>query len=289
MVLGFGATDAAATASARGALRRGYAQVLADYEAGWSGYLAGLDQLPRLAQASGDGGRLLYASAMVLKAQEDKTHPGALIASLSSPWGTDVPADVATTGYKAVWPRDFYQVASALLAMGDTRTSVQALDYLRTVQVLPGTPGDHGATGWFLQKTHVDGTPEWKGVQMDQTAMPIMLGDRLWRMGLVSDAHIKALYSASLKPAADFLVTGGHVEFMGQASDVAPPWSPMERWEEQPGYSPSTVAAEIAGLVAASDVAQGAGLGGGRPLPRRRRRHIRQGRAPDVHHQGPVG
>ena len=259
VVLGFGATDAASTAAARGALARGYATVRADYEAGWAGYLAGLGQLPRLAKASGDGGRLLYASAMVLKAQEDKSHPGALIASLSSPWGTDVPADAATTGYKAVWPRDFYQVASALLAMGDTKTPVQALDYLKTVQVLPGTPGNRGATGWFLQKTHVDGTPEWKGVQMDQTAMPIMLGDRLWRMGLVSDAHIRALYASSLKPAADFLVKGGHVDFMGQADDVSPPWSPMERWEEQPGYSPSTVAAEIAGLVAAGDIAQGAG------------------------------
>ncbi len=259
VVLGFGATEASSATVARAALARGYAKVRADYEAGWAAYLAGLSQLPRLAAASGDGGRLLYASAMVLKAQEDKTHPGALIASLSSPWGTDVPADVATTGYKAVWPRDFYQVASALLAMGDTQTPVRALDYLRTVQVLPGTPGNRGATGWFLQKTHVDGTPEWKGVQMDQTAMPILLGDRLWRMGLVSDAHIRALYATSLKPAADFLVTGGHVDFMGQAADISPPWSPMERWEEQPGYSPSTTAAEITGLVAAADIAQGAG------------------------------
>jgi glucoamylase len=66
--------------------------------------------------------------------------------------------DQASTGYKAVWPRDFYQVAMALLALGDAQTPVAAFRYLPQVQVRADTPGNTGATGWFLQKTHVDGT-----------------------------------------------------------------------------------------------------------------------------------
>ena len=257
--LGFGSSRAAAAAASSAALGRGYAKVRDDYEAGWARYLAGLGALPRVAEASGDGGRLAYASAMVLKAQEDKTHPGALIASLSAPWGDSISAATLQTGYKAVWPRDFYQVASALLALGDRQTPVAALDYLKTVQVTPGRPGAAGASGWFLQKTHVDGEPEWTGVQLDQTAMPIMLGQKLWRAGLVSDAHIRALYAETLKPAADFLVAGGRFSFATSSGDIAPPKTQMERWEEQPGFSPSTTAAEISGLVAAADIAKGAG------------------------------
>ena len=88
---------------------------------------------------------------------EDKTHAGALIASLSNPWGETAPADQPQTGYKAVWPRDFFQVASAFSAMGDEETARAAYRYLPTVQVTDETPGNSGVTGWFLQKTHVDG------------------------------------------------------------------------------------------------------------------------------------
>ncbi len=268
IVLGFGATEAQAQAAAAGSLRRGHDAVLAAYvggegrHAGWADYLAGLSELPRVAKEAEDGGRLAYASAMVLKAQEDKTHPGALIASLSNPWGETVAASTPQTGYKAVWPRDFYQVASALMALGDRATPVRALDYLHTVQVTPTTPGNHGASGWFLQKTHVDGTPEWTSVQLDQTAMPIMLADKLLRAGWITPAHATALYRASLKPAADFLVAGGRVDFRlatPNEGTVTPPKTQTERWEEQPGYSPSTTAAEITGLVAAADLAEGAG------------------------------
>ena len=34
------------------------------------------------------------------------------------------------------------------------------------------------------------------------------------------------------------------------------PWSPMERWENQDGYSPATIAREIAGLVCAAEIAR---------------------------------
>ena len=263
-VIGFGASKAEAEATADASFSTGLDEVLARYNgegdrAGWQDYVASLKDLPRLAEQSMDGGKLAYASALMLKVQEDRTHAGALIASLSNPWGETVDATTSSTGYKAVWPRDFYQVAMALLALGDTETPLAAFRYLPQVQVRPDTPGNKGATGWFLQKTHVDGEVEWVGVQLDQTAMPIMLGWRLWKAGEVSDAEMAAMYVKMIKPAADFLVDGGKIDLDWNDRSVAPPYTQQERWEEQDGFSPSTTAAVIAGLTTAADIAKASG------------------------------
>lgn len=262
--LGFGSDAKAADAAASATLKTGYAEVLARFNGegarvGWEDYLASLTELPRLREASEDGGRLVQASALMLKVQEDRTHAGALIASLSNPWGDTVDATKSSTGYKAVWPRDFYQCAMALAALGDKATPLAAFRYLPTVQVGAKTPGNKGDGGWFLQKSHVDGTPEWVGVQLDQTAMPIMLGWKLWKLGWLSETELKAYYGKMLKPAADFLVKGGKVDLGWNHATITPPFTQQERWEEQGGYSPSTTAAVIAGLVVAGDIAETAG------------------------------
>ena len=263
-VIGFGDSEPGAVREATRPFATGLDEVLRRFNGegervGWEDYLASLDQLPRLAEQSADGGKLAFASALMLKVQEDRTHAGALIASLSNPWGDTVDAANPSTGYKAVWPRDFYQVAMALLALGDTETPLAAFRYLPQVQVDAETPGNTGATGWFLQKTHVDGEIEWVGVQLDQTAMPIMLGWKLWQAGLVSDAEMRTMYGQMIKPAADFLIDGGTVGILWNDRTIAPPWTQQERWEEQEGYSPSTTAAVIAGLTTAADIARAAG------------------------------
>jgi glucoamylase len=263
-VIGFGSSLEEAEAAAQAAFATGLDEVLARFNGegdrvGWEDYIASLSELPRLADQSTDGGKLAYASALMLKVQEDRTHAGALIASLSNPWGDTVDATSPSTGYKAVWPRDFYQVAMALLALGDTETPLAAFRYLPQVQVRADTPGNTGATGWFLQKTHVDGEIEWVGVQLDQTAMPIMLGWKLWKAGLVSDAEMARMYGQMIKPAADFLVDGGKAGLLWNDRQVTPPWTQQERWEEQEGYSPSTTAAVIAGLTVAADIARASG------------------------------
>ena len=263
-VIGFGPSRQDARAAANGSFATGLDTVLAKFNGqgdhvGWEDYVASLTDLPRLAEQSTDGGKLAYASALMLKVQEDRTHAGALIASLSNPWGDTVDATNSSTGYKAVWPRDFYQVAMALLALGDTETPQAAFRYLPQVQVDAETPGNTGATGWFLQKTHVDGEIEWVGVQLDQTAMPIMLGWKLWKAGLVADAEMARMYGEMIKPAADFLVDGGQMGLLWNDRQVTPPWTQQERWEEQEGYSPSTTAAVIAGLTTAADIARAAG------------------------------
>ncbi|HWQ88125.1 glucan 1,4-alpha-glucosidase [Brevundimonas sp.] len=263
-VIGFGSTRTAASSAANRTVAAGLDEVLArfngeDDRIGWEDYIASLTDLPRIAEQSTDGGKLAFASALMLKVQEDRTHAGALIASLSNPWGDTVDATESSTGYKAVWPRDFYQVAMALMALGDAETPVAAFRYLPQVQVRADTPGNTGATGWFLQKTHVDGQIEWVGVQLDQTAMPIMLGWKLWKAGRIDDAELAAMYTRMIKPAADFLVDGGKAGLLWNDRQIAPPWTQQERWEEQEGYSPSTTAAVITGLTVAADIARTSG------------------------------
>ncbi len=264
LAVGFGATPAAAAKESAATLTAGYATTLAHYNGtgkaiGWEDYLASLTELKSLIPVTEDNGKLLYASALMLKVQEDRTSAGALIASLSNPWGDELKTDVSSTGYKAVWPRDFYQVAMALAALGDKQTPVAAFRYLPTVQVKATTPGNTGAVGWFQQKSHVDGTPEWVGVQLDQTAMPILLGARLEALGLIGKPELMASYKTMLKPAADFLSRGGTIGLGWNHATITPPYSQQERWEEQEGHSPSTTAAIIAGLAAAADIATQAG------------------------------
>lgn len=256
LVLSFGKTEQAAKQVSANTLKTGYDTLLTEYNKGWESYLTSLDALGDLSATASDEGRLAYVSALVLKAQEDKTHAGALIASLSNPWGETVPAIEGHTGYKAVWVRDFYQVAMAFLAMGDTQTAKTAFEYLEKVQVTDKTPGNNGDTGWFLQKTHVDGELEWVGVQLDQTAMPIMLAWKLYQADALSEAELTSWYKRMLKPAANFLVDGGLAKILWNDTHITPPYTQQERWEEQAGHSPSTTAAIIAGLVTASEIAK---------------------------------
>ncbi len=264
IVVGFGETLSDANSAATETLDDGYERTLNAYNGqgqftGWEDYLGSLENIPDMRSASGDDGKLLNASAMVLKALEDKENAGALIASLSIPWGDSVSAENSATGYRAVWPRDFYQCAMALLALGDEKTALTAFEYLQKVQVGENTPGNKGAGGWFLQKTVVDGTLEWFSIQMDQTAMPIMLGWKLWKKGVLSTDSLEYWYGEMLKPAADFLVEGGDVDLDWNKTSLTPPFTQQERWEEQSGYSPSTMAAIISGLVCASDIAEATG------------------------------
>ena len=168
-------------------------------------------------------------AAMVLKAHEDKTYPGAMIASMSIPWGFAVPAATPSVGgYHLIWARDLYEVATALLAAGDRAAAERAENYLLTVQQKPD--------GSVPQNSWLDGHPYWSGIQMDEVSYPIILA---WQLD-ISDADTWAKH---LKPAAEFIVAHG-------------PMTQQERWEEVSGYSPSTMAAEIAGLVCAADIAK---------------------------------
>jgi glucoamylase len=182
-----------------------------------------------LARKSRDGGRLMRTSLHVLLAHEDKTYSGAFVASASIPWG-QVKGDDDLGGYHLVWTRDMVQTATALLACGRAETARRALVYLACTQQ---------PNGGFAQNFWINGTPYWTGQQLDEVAFPIMLAWRLWKADGLGDMDIFPF----IERAAGFLVRNA-------------PITHQERWEENAGYSPSTLAAVIAGLICAADFAR---------------------------------
>jgi glucoamylase len=182
-----------------------------------------------LTAKSCDGGKLLETSHNVLLAHEDKTYSGAFVASASIPWG-QAKGDDDLGGYHLVWTRDMVQTATALLACGRAETARRALVYLACTQ---------NAEGGFAQNFWIDGTPYWSGLQLDEVAFPLILAWRLWKANALGELQIFPF----VERAAGFLVR--------QA-----PITHQERWEENEGYSPSTLAAVIAGLICAAEIAR---------------------------------
>ncbi len=180
---------------------------------------------------SGDGGELHRKSRELLLAHEDKRFPGAIIASMSIPWG-EAKGDEDLGGYHLVWTRDMVNSATGLLAAGDMATPVRALIYLACSQQ---------EDGGFPQNFWIDGRPYWRGIQLDEVAFPIMLAWRLARAGALESTFDPY---AMVMAAARYLIEHG-------------PATPQERWEENSGYSPSTLASNIAALVCAASMARG--------------------------------
>jgi glucoamylase len=220
LALGFGASAGAASSTAGAALRGGFRTAARRYAAGWHAYLG---RLPRPRSAAGHR-RLYDVSAMVLAGLEDKTYRGAGIASPSMAWVWGTLEDSGP--YHLVWSRDLYQVATAQIAAGDRAAAGRSLDYLWTHQ--------QAADGCLPQNTRVDGRPYWTGLQLDEVADPILLASQLGRSDPETWRHVE-------RAAACILAQG--------------PTS-QERWENTDDwYSPATIAAEIAALVCAADIA----------------------------------
>jgi glucoamylase len=190
------------------------------------------DTLRPLESVAGDGGHLYRSSRTLLLAHEDKAYAGALIASASIPWG-DAMGDEDLGGYHLVWVRDMVSSATGLMASGDSVTPLRALVYLACSQQ---------PDGGFPQNFWIDGTPYWKGVQLDEVAFPIILAWRLWKTGALGQFDPYSM----VKAAARYLILSG-------------PVTQQERWEEASGFSPSTLAAMIAAQICAADMARSHG------------------------------
>ena len=229
--LGFGRTAGQALDVAGAAAARPFAATLADYEGGWRAYDRGLRRPPAAYAGA------YYLSANVIKASEDKTFPGAVVASLASPWGQALSAGGLSGGrpfyfgsYREVFSRDLYEAFTGFLTDGDRATAQATARFLLERQQQPD--------GRLPRNSLLNGqvAPDTGGDQLDETAYPILMA---YQSGLGGDAD---LWRDHVRKAADFLVAHG-------------PSYGVERWEEQSGYSPSTIAAEIAGLVAAGEIA----------------------------------
>ncbi len=237
LAIGFAAGVAAAQQTATASLDAGFASARTAYAAGWHDYVRGLRPPPDSLRSAAER-RAYRVSQVVLASSEDKVNPGAFVASPSMPWAWGFDDNLAGDSgpYHLVWPRDEYQIATGLLAEGDRAAAKRALTYMLTVQQQPD--------GHLPQNTRADGTPYWTSIQLDETADPIILAWQLHQTDAATWRHVRQ--------AADFIV-GFHQD--GHAA----PWTQQERWEEQDGYSPATIASEIAGLVCAADLARANG------------------------------
>jgi glucoamylase len=203
----------------------------------WQSTLLKIDEPPREHD-------LYRASMVVLRTHESKDFLGGIIASLSIPWGFNK-GDEDLGGYHLVWPRDLVETAGALLAAGASNDAVRVLRYLEATQE---------ADGNWAQNLWLDGRPYWSGVQMDETAFPILLLDLLRREAAPGLGKLERWWPM-VRNAAGFILRNG-------------PVTQQDRWEEDGGYSPFTLAAEISALLAAADIAELTGHADGATLLR---------------------
>jgi glucoamylase len=228
LALGFGGVWAEAGQQALSTLLEDFADVREGYVSNWRRWQKTLIELDVPLRKTD----LYRASVAVLRSHESKDFLGGTIASLSVPWGFNK-GDEDLGGYHLVWPRDLVETASGFLAAGAVIDSLRVLRYLEATQE---------SDGHWPQNMWLDGRPYWNGLQMDETALPILLVDLVRRTAPHEMGRIERWWPM-VRRAATFLVCNG-------------PVTQQDRWEEDGGYSPFTVAAEVAALLAAADVAE---------------------------------
>jgi glucoamylase len=232
LALAFGPSPREAAYNALASIQAGFDVAEMDYVAGWRRWQKSLLPLDRKAASGLNSYRVGTA---VLAAHRPLAFPGPAVASLSIPWGF-ARGDEDLGGYHLVWPRDLVETAGGFLAAGAAGDAFAILAYLRTIQ---------DADGHWPQNAWLDGSAYWDGIQMDECAFPILLADMLERAGELSGPALES-FLPMIERAASFLVRNG-------------PVTGEDRWEEDSGYSPFTLAVEIAALLAAADLLDDAG------------------------------
>ena len=226
-------------------LKVDYAKEKEKYILAWDSYLRGLKIPKKRSNHS-----LYYRSMFTLRVHEDKINPGAMIASLSNPWGEEVQHSPSSKhgGYHLVWPRDLFHVSIAMLYAGDRQAPLRALGYLKEIQyqeedgkwfygerIIP-------KKGAFPQNVWTTGVPYWSGLQIDQVAYPIQLFYHLWAQSNKEEKQkLIQEFGVMISDALQFIVNYG-------------PWSAQERWEENFGISPSSFAAAATALKMGSEI-----------------------------------
>jgi glucoamylase len=252
VAIGYGSDAASAVAAANGSLAAGFTDREAAYRGilpyggGWNGYVNALRAAAASVASDTLRRRAYYVAAMALHAAEDKTFSGASVAGFGTPWGDFTNGDNLNDGYHRVWGRDLYQQAMGLIAAGDPGQALRMAQFMWNTQFISADTPGNGTTyppGSFPRYSPVSGiigaTPQELGCceQLDQEGFAILLA---WMTGLTDAAtYLK------IKMTAD------HLQGTGPNT--------TERWEEVRGQSPSSIAAEIAGLVAAADIARQSG------------------------------
>jgi len=228
--LAFGDTRHRAITNLFQSLATPFDEVLSHFRAEWNRTARRFALATSLADRHAS--RLFERSVNLILAHEDKSYPGAIIASMSIPWGSSK-GDEELGGYHLVWTRDLVQCVTALLAAGDRSTPLRALVYLAISQ---------RADGGFYQNFWIDGRPYWTGTQLDEVSFPVLLAWQHQAAGALGECNPVPMVAA----ACGYLIREG-------------PATAQERWEEAAGLSPSTLAVTIAALVCGAELLEDAG------------------------------
>ncbi len=223
LAISFGRNPAEAANHAVASMLDGFESAKKFYIKSWQVWLKGLHNLK---------GKIFKESASVLRVNEAKSFPGGIIASSSIPWGK-IKGDDENAGYHVIWPRDLVESAGGFLALKTYDDALRVLNYLISTQEDDGS---------WLQNMWLEGTPHWKGIQLDQTALPLLLIEKCYACKII-DKKRMSRYWPAIKNAIGYLLING-------------PYTQEDRWERDKGYTAFTLAVEIAALLAAADIAE---------------------------------
>ncbi|HLY06963.1 MAG TPA: glycoside hydrolase family 15 protein [Rhizomicrobium sp.] len=221
LALGFSASREGARTLACSSLSVGFSRIRDCFVEGWRDWGHAL-KIPAMSQAVD---REAHISAAVLKVHEDRTFPGSIVASLSVPWGN---SSDSLGGYHLVWPRDCVKSGFALIAAGRIAEARNMLSWLIATQKSDGT---------WSQNSFPDGRPFWTGIQLDEVAFPVLLAARLREENAL--AGIGGVTNMIAR-AAGYIARNG-------------PITSQDRWEENAGLSPFTLAVSIVAMIVASE------------------------------------
>lgn len=223
LAISFGRTYLEAANHARASILNGFETAKRKYIQEWQTWQ---DTLPNIPASN------FKMSAAMLRMHEAKNFPGGIIASLSIPWG-GTKGDSDKSGYHVVWPRDLIETAGGFNAL-ETKADVS-----RIVNYLMSTQNEDGS---WPQNMWLQGEPNWDGLQMDQIALPILEILKGYLRNTMGINRMKRYWPLA-KKAITFLLKNG-------------PYTSQDRWEEEGGFSPFTMATEIAALLAGAELAE---------------------------------
>ncbi len=223
LAISFGRTHLEAANHARSSLLNGFDSAKKRYMEEWQNWQNTLPKIPA---------KNFKMSAALLRMHEAKNFPGGIIASLSIPWG-GTKGDADKSGYHVVWPRDLVETAGGFNALETKADVSRIVNYLMSTQ---------NADGSWPQNMWLQGEPNWNGMQMDQIALPILEILKGYLRNTMGKSRMKRYWPLA-KKAITFLLING-------------PYTDQDRWEEESGFSPFTMATEIAALLAGAELAK---------------------------------
>lgn len=234
VAIGFGRSEAEAGNNAWSSILDGFDLAKEKYIFEWQRWQR---RLKNIKSDNNTLGRDFRKSAAVLRIHESRTFPGAIIASLSKPWGESKGDDGDSTGYHMVWPRDLALSSGGFLELGAKDDVLRILNYLFSVQEPDGR---------WPQNLWLAGLQHWNGVQMDQIAFPIIMAGTAYQKQHLDEARCYRYWPLIAK-SLEYLVCHG-------------PYTQQDRWEEESGYTPFSLSTQISALLSGAMLARVMGM-----------------------------